>query len=205
MEFKASGEGTGSPIDRGGGRDEAGPTEPGSPSDSLSAEDGDIPEELRDLPSDPEEVEALFRKYPERRLAWSGLQAGETATADEEAQWLPSSEPWGSRLEAQSPTFASDKLREVHYKKHVVNQQEFPGFGYSSAEAYEHGAQHFIERARQEGVYYQRRTGDTVYYLQETNELAVTSTQNLIRTYFQPEEGVHYFIRQTNEAMTTEK
>ena len=38
--------------------------------------------------------------------------------------------------------------------------------------------------------------GDDVYYLEETNEFVVVSTDGYIRTYFLPDGGKAYFDRQ---------
>ena len=38
--------------------------------------------------------------------------------------------------------------------------------------------------------------GDDVYYLEETNEFVIVSTDGYIRTYFKPEDGIDYYNRQ---------
>ena len=38
--------------------------------------------------------------------------------------------------------------------------------------------------------------GDTVYYVESTNEFVVLSTDGYIRTYFLPDSGKRYFDRQ---------
>ncbi len=38
--------------------------------------------------------------------------------------------------------------------------------------------------------------GDDVYYIEETNEFVVVSTDGYIRTYFNPSSGKDYFDRQ---------
>ncbi len=37
---------------------------------------------------------------------------------------------------------------------------------------------------------------DDVYYLEESNEFVVVSTDGYIRTYFLPEDGIRYYNRQ---------
>jgi pyocin large subunit-like protein len=38
--------------------------------------------------------------------------------------------------------------------------------------------------------------GDSVFYIEETNELVILSTEGYIRTYFKPEDGIDYYNRQ---------
>ena len=38
--------------------------------------------------------------------------------------------------------------------------------------------------------------GDDVYYVEETNEFVIVSTDGYIRTYFLPDGGINYFNRQ---------
>ena len=38
--------------------------------------------------------------------------------------------------------------------------------------------------------------GDDVYYLEETNEFVIVSTDGYIRTYFKPSKGIDYYNRQ---------
>jgi hypothetical protein len=42
-----------------------------------------------------------------------------------------------------------------------------------------------------------RANGDTLFYNPSTNEFAVLSKENIIRTYFKPVEGLLYWLRQT--------
>ena len=42
----------------------------------------------------------------------------------------------------------------------------------------------------------EQEDGDDVYYIEETNEFVVVSTDGYIRTYFLPDSGKAYFDRQ---------
>ena len=42
----------------------------------------------------------------------------------------------------------------------------------------------------------EKEDGDDVYYLEETNEFVVVSTDGFIRTYFCPDSGKKYFDKQ---------
>lgn len=42
----------------------------------------------------------------------------------------------------------------------------------------------------------EKEDGDDVYYLKDTNEFVIVSTDGYIRTYFYPIDGIEYFERQ---------
>ena len=42
----------------------------------------------------------------------------------------------------------------------------------------------------------EKEDGDDVYYIQDTNEFVVVSTDGYIRTYFNPDDGIDYYNRQ---------
>ena len=42
----------------------------------------------------------------------------------------------------------------------------------------------------------EKEDGDDIYYLEETNEFVVVSTDGYIRTYFCPDAGKKYFDKQ---------
>ena len=42
----------------------------------------------------------------------------------------------------------------------------------------------------------EQEDGDDVYYLEETNEFVIVSTDGYIRTYFKPSDGKDYYDRQ---------
>ena len=42
----------------------------------------------------------------------------------------------------------------------------------------------------------EKEDGDDVYYLENTNEFVIVSTDGYIRTYFEPEDGIRYYERQ---------
>lgn len=42
----------------------------------------------------------------------------------------------------------------------------------------------------------EKEDGDDVYYLKDTNEFVIVSTDGYIRTYFYPRDGIEYFERQ---------
>jgi len=86
-------------------------------------------------------------------------------------------------------SFRNDGLLESHYEKHGEDM------GFASPEEYEAAANKVID---DEDVLHkiEAEDGDDVYYLEETNEFVVVSTDGYIRTYFYPNDGIEYFNRQ---------
>lgn len=85
--------------------------------------------------------------------------------------------------------FRNEKLLTEHYNKHGISM------GYESEEEYLAGANAAINAAtalRKK----EKEDGDDVYYVEETNDLVIVSTDGYIRTYFRPEDGISYFERQ---------
>ncbi len=85
--------------------------------------------------------------------------------------------------------FRKEEYLEDHFKKHGAE------FEYKTAEEYEAGANRVINT---EGVLHkiEKEDGDDVYYLEETNEFVIVSTDGYIRTYFKPTDGIDYYNRQ---------
>ena len=85
--------------------------------------------------------------------------------------------------------FRSKKLLDQHYDKHGKEM------GFASAADYEKAASDVINSP--DALYKtEAEDGDGVYYIEETNEFAVLSTDGYIRTYFNPSGGKKYFDRQ---------
>lgn len=92
-------------------------------------------------------------------------------------------------ISAEELEFRSEKLLEEHFEKHGMEM------GFISAEEYEDAAAEVV--ANSEVLHKtEKEDGDDVYYLEETNEFVVVSTDGYIRTYFEPEDGMEYFERQ---------
>ena len=85
--------------------------------------------------------------------------------------------------------FRNDKLLTDHYKKHGMDM------GFASKEEYEKAAGKVI--ANPDSLHKtEKEDGDDIYYLEETNEFVVVSTDGYIRTYFYPDSGKKYFDKQ---------
>lgn len=89
--------------------------------------------------------------------------------------------------------FRSEKLLDQHFEKH--GEEFYDDFGYETAEDYERGASDVINDP--DALFkYEEEDGDGVYYLEDTNEFVILSTDGYIRTYFRPDSGIDYFNRQ---------
>ncbi len=86
-------------------------------------------------------------------------------------------------------TFRSKKLLNQHWEKHGDE------FDYEDIDEYVAGANRVINNP--DSLHkIESEDGDDVYYLEETNEFVVVSTDGYIRTYFRPSSGISSFNRQ---------
>lgn len=91
--------------------------------------------------------------------------------------------------ESDTYHFRSDSLLQEHFEKHGGD------FGYTSATQYESGASAVINSP--DALHKtEAEDGDSVYYIEATNEFVILSTDGYIRTYFRPEDGIEYYNRQ---------
>ena len=81
-----------------------------------------------------------------------------------------------------------DRLKD-HYKKHGREM------GFSSAEEYEAAANRVVHDDRAL-IKLEEEDGDFVFYIEETNDFVIVSTDGYIRTYFWPNGGKSYYLRQ---------
>lgn len=86
-------------------------------------------------------------------------------------------------------TFRSEKLLNEHFDKHNED------FGYADVQEYVDGANRVINDTNSLHKL-EAEDGDDVYYLEETNEFVIVSTDGYIRTYFKPSKGIDYYNRQ---------
>lgn len=85
--------------------------------------------------------------------------------------------------------FRNEDTLESHFSKHGGE------FDYSNKEEYLKGANKVISSS--EALHKnEAEDGDDVYYLEDTNELVIVSTDGYIRTYFKPSGGKDYYNRQ---------
>ena len=108
-------------------------------------------------------------------------QAGQVSQAIQSSQ--------ASQSVQSTLTFRSESLREDHYQKHGIEM------GFASAKEYEKAASAVVSDSRALHKL-EKEDGDDVYYVEETNEFVIVSTDGYIRTYFYPRDGIEYFERQ---------
>lgn len=90
--------------------------------------------------------------------------------------------------EPQQYSFRSDSLLKQHYEKHGSE------FGYSDAQEYVDGANAVINSPYAMHKK-EKDDNDDIYYLRDTNEYVVVSTDGYLRTYFKPDDGISYYNR----------
>lgn len=85
--------------------------------------------------------------------------------------------------------FRNKRLLNDHYNKHGIEM------GFESATDYEKAASDVVNN---ENALHKTEAedGDDVYYIEDTNEFVIVSTDGYIRTYFNPSGGIDYFNRQ---------
>ena len=85
--------------------------------------------------------------------------------------------------------FRNSKYLNQHYEKHGIEM------GFDSPESYEAAASAVVNNP--DALHkIEAEDGDDVYYVEDTNEFVVVSTDGYIRTYFLPSGGKAYFDRQ---------
>lgn len=116
----------------------------------------------------------------------------ETATTKEEndnTSSVDTKQNVEDKTETHNLTFRNDNLLQSHYQKHGIEME------FSSAEEYEAAANKVLDNAATLHKT-EAEDGDAVYYLEETNEFVVVSTDGYLRTYFNPSGGLEYYNRQ---------
>lgn len=88
-----------------------------------------------------------------------------------------------------SYTFRNDEYLTQHFNKHGDE------FSYDTKEEYLQGANNVINSPN---ALHKKEAedNDDIYYIEDTNEFVVVSTDGYIRTYFKPNGGIEYYNRQ---------
>ena len=142
---------------------------PAEKANELSAED------TEEAPEDEEEVTEEFEEIGDDEL--------EEEPSEEEHEHAE------IELGSESYHFRNKKLLDQHYEKHGKEM------GFASAEEYEQAASDVINSL--DALFkIEAEDGDGVYYIEETNEFVILSTDGYIRTYFNPSGGKKYFDKQ---------
>ncbi|MCM1264204.1 MAG: zinc-ribbon domain containing protein [Butyrivibrio sp.] len=91
--------------------------------------------------------------------------------------------------ESTQYSFRNTGLLEEHYQKHGVEM------GFSSSAEYQMAANAVVNNENSLHKL-EAEDGDDVYYLVETNDFVIVSTDGYIRTYFRPDGGINYYNKQ---------
>lgn len=85
--------------------------------------------------------------------------------------------------------FRNDNLLTQHYNKHGIEM------GFDTKAEYEAAASAVVNNPK---ALHKKEAedNDDVYYIEETNEFVIVSTDGYIRTYFKPNAGKAYFDKQ---------
>ena len=114
-------------------------------------------------------------------------QAAETTTQTTEA--AVQTEETTTQAAQVTYTFRYNDRLQDHYKKHGRDM------GFASPEE-DLAAANAVIANPDALTKTEKEDGDTVYYVEATNEFVVLSTDGYIRTYFCPDGGKKYFDRQ---------
>lgn len=133
--------------------------------------------------------------YPETETNHTETDASnKTSSATQKAaDTKETSTAVSTESEYVSYRFRSKSQLNQHFDKHGGEFKK--DFGYKNAAEYEKGASDVINNPKAL-CKTEKEDGDYVYYIEETNEFVVLSTDGYIRTYFRPNAGIDYFNRQ---------
>ena len=85
--------------------------------------------------------------------------------------------------------FRNEYLLNQHFEKHGREM------GFNTAQEYEAAASDVVNNPKSLHKT-EKEDGDDCYYLEETNDFVIVSTDGYIRTYFRPDKGKEYFDKQ---------
>lgn len=116
-------------------------------------------------------------------------EAEETVVTEAETTEAETEEVTEEAPEGKKYVFRNSKLLNDHYKKHGEEM------GFASAEEYEKSASDVVNSP--EALHKKEKDdNDDVYYIEDTNEFVVVSSDGYLRTYFNPDKGKAYYDRQ---------
>lgn len=151
------------------------------------------------------ETEENINRSEQYQQQETGTTTEQEAEPETETETQPETEPEISEETSAEVTeenssdiyveyhFRTQKQLEQHFEKHGG---EFVGdFNYETADDYEAGASDVIN-SDTALFKTEAEDGDSVYYIEDTNEFVILSTDGYIRTYFRPTAGIDYFNRQ---------
>ena len=139
-----------------------------------------------------EVIGATVDEAPNERSSTEAQEVETTETASKEKDETPAVTQAESDTDYNyevTYTFRNDNTLRQHFEKHGAE------FSYVSEQEYVEGANSVI--VSPDALHKtEAEDGDDVYYLEETNEFVIVSTDGYIRTYFKPTRGIDYFYAQ---------
>ncbi len=133
--------------------------------------------------------ENLAEEYDSGKYESQEYESEEYESEEYESEDVWETDDTEEQVEELDLHFRNDKLLVQHYEKHGEEM------GFASKEDYEKAAAAVV--ANKNTLHKKEaEDGDDVYYLEETNEFVVVSTDGYIRTYFNPSQGKKYYDRQ---------
>lgn len=136
----------------------------------------------------PEETkEAIQEEVPETLTESESREDAGDALVDADGKFANGS-PY-TRDQALKLYFRKKSNRDQHYEKHGIEM------GFKSAEDYLQAAREVV--ANPNALHkIEKEDGDDVYFIEETSEFVVVSSDGYLRTYFIPGAGKKYYDRQ---------
>lgn len=159
-------------------------TESGTEISTSSIEDGPAVSETgpadssEDGPAESSDVSPADDKQSDSAVFEPAIAVDATTTEKPE-----------SEEEQAQYTFRNKYRLDEHYEKHGKDM------GFEDAKSYEKAASDVINDPRALHKT-EAEDGDDVYYIEETNDFVILSSDGYIRTYFWPNDGIKYYKRQ---------
>ncbi len=143
-------------------------------------DDGEAPDAARPVDAEPGQTVDAAR-------ASDAGQASDVEQAPNDGTTDDAARPVDSNEEQIPYEFRSRKLLDSHYEKHGIEM------GFDSAEDYAAAANAVIHNPKSLHKL-EQEDGDDVFYLEDTGEFVIVSTDGFIRTYYYASKS--YFDRQ---------
>ena len=155
---------------------------------------GNSTEAVTQIPVEENESAASITPAEDEEVSVTAEPTAETEPAEtlaptETPTEAPSEAPDEPEIVTVNYKFRNTKLLNEHYEKHGKEM------GFSSAKEYQAAASAVVNNP--DSLHKtEAEDGDDVYYLEDSNEFVIVSTDGYIRTYFLPSGGKSYYDRQ---------
>ncbi len=121
---------------------------------------------------------------------WSYFNEDNVVSTDEKtSETTQDAGTENNNVDEKNYCFRTEELLNEHYEKHGIEM------GFTSAKDYEKAASRVVNNKKALHKI-EAEDGDYVYYLEDTNEFVIVSTDGYLRTYFNPARGLDYYNSQ---------